>query len=118
MVIFVGDDPSCHSSAQSEQDSRGYAYLSHIPVLEPSDPQECYDFTKLGFEISEKFNMPVILRTTTRIAHQRAEVEFEEPEKNSTLVKGNFVKDPHQFSTMPPRILEMKKGAFRKNRKN
>ena len=61
MVIFVGDDPNCRSSAQSEQDSRGYAYLSHIPFLEPSDAQECYDFTKLGFEISEKFNIPVIL---------------------------------------------------------
>src|SRR5574343_546737 len=54
MVIFVGDDPDCHSSAQSEQDSRGYAFLSHIPMLEPSSPQECYDFTKLAYEISEK----------------------------------------------------------------
>ena len=83
MVIFVGDDPSCHSSAQSEQDSRGYAYLFQIPVLDPSDPQECLDFTKLGFEISEKFNIPVILRSTTRVAHQRMPVEFAEV-KNKT----------------------------------
>src|SRR3989338_813087 len=74
MVIVVADDPSCHSSAQSEQDSRGYAYLSHVPTLEPSDPQECYDFTKLGFEISEKFKTPVILKTTTRVNHQRMPV--------------------------------------------
>ncbi len=108
MVLFVGDDPSCHSSAQSEQDSRGYAYLSKIPVLDPSSPQECYDFTKLGFEISEKFNIPVILRSTTRVAHQRAPVELEVPEKKD-FKKGEFVKNPHQFCTMPPRVMEMKK---------
>lgn len=107
MVIFVGDDPSCHSSAQSEQDSRGYAYLGHIPVLDPSSPQECYDFTKLGYEISEKFNIPVILRSTTRVAHQRSLVIFEEPVKRD-FKKGEFAKNPHQFSTMPPRVMEMK----------
>src|SRR3989344_1861689 len=113
MVIVVADDPSCWSSAQSEQDSRGYAYLSHIPVLEPSDPQECRDFTKLGFELSEKFNIPVILRTTTRVAHQRMPVEFDEvgsrPQKT-----GEFIKNHHQFSTMPPRVLEMKKELLEK----
>ncbi|MDP3882803.1 MAG: thiamine pyrophosphate-dependent enzyme [Candidatus Staskawiczbacteria bacterium] len=107
MVIFVGDDPSCHSSAQSEQDSRGYAYLSHIPVLDPSTPQECYDFTKLGYEISEKFNVPVILRSTTRVAHQRAPVSFIVPDKTE-FQKGDFVKNPYQFCTMPPRVMEMK----------
>jgi len=76
MVIVVADDPSCWSSAQTEQNSRAYAFLGHIPVLEPADPQECYDFTKLGFEISEKFNIPVILRTVTRAAHHRSAVEF------------------------------------------
>ena len=125
MVIVVADDPSCHSSAQSEQDSRGYAYLSHIPILDPSDVQECYDFTKLGFEISEKFNTPVILRTTTRVNHQRAIVEFEEinpsagssteaHSKSSGHKIGNFVKNPHQFSTMPPRVMEMKKELLEK----
>ena len=116
MVIFVGDDPSCHSSAQSEQDSRGYAYLSHIPFLDPSSPQECYDFTKLGFEISEKFNTPVIIRSTTRVAHQRAPVVFDVPEKKD-FKKGNFVKNPHQFCTMPPRVLEMKKELLERIKK-
>lgn len=116
MVIFVGDDPNCHSSAQSEQDSRGYAYLSHIPFLEPSDAQECYDFTKLGFEISEKFNTPVILRTTTRVAHQRAPVVFDTPQKKERKV-GEFIKNPHQFSTMPPRTMEMKKELLEKLKK-
>jgi indolepyruvate ferredoxin oxidoreductase alpha subunit len=115
MVIVVADDPSCWSSAQSEQNSRGYAFLGHIPMLEPADPQECYDFTKIGFEISEKFNTPVILRTVTRATHQRAPVVFDEWKKND--VKGNFVKNPHQYSTMPPRTLEMKKELLEKMKK-
>lgn len=115
MVIVVADDPSCWSSAQTEQNSRAYAFLGHIPVLEPADPQECYDFTKLGFEISEKFNIPVILRTVTRAAHQRSAVEFSAeggPASGGDRVKeikvGEFVRNQHQFSTMPPRVLEMK----------
>lgn len=115
MIIVVGDDPSCWSSAQSEQNSRAYAYLSHIPMLEPADPQECYDFTKKGYEISEKFNIPVILRTTTRVNHQRTEVVFEESKTNT--VKGNFIKNHHQFSTMPPRVMEMKKELLEKIKK-
>jgi indolepyruvate ferredoxin oxidoreductase alpha subunit len=115
MVIFVGDDPSCYSSAQSEQDSRGYAYLAKIPVLDPSTPQECYDFTKIGFEISEKFKVPVILRVTTRVAHQRAIVNFEEQKKEN--VQGNFVKNPHQYLTMPPRVMEMKNELLEKIKK-
>jgi indolepyruvate ferredoxin oxidoreductase alpha subunit len=122
MVIFVGDDPSCHSSAQTEQDSRGYAYLSKIPILDPSDVQECYDFTKLGFEISKKFNIPVILRPTTRVAHQRAPAIYDEiPKKDSSLQKefkkGIFEKNPQQFCTMPPRVLEMEKELIEKIKK-
>ena len=116
MVIVVADVPSCWSSAQSEQDSRGYAYLSHIPVLEPADPQECYEFIKLGFEISEKFNIPVILRTTTRVNHQKMIVELEEPHF-AKATRGDFVKNPHQFCTMPPRTLEMKKELLEKIKK-
>jgi indolepyruvate ferredoxin oxidoreductase alpha subunit len=115
MVIVVADDPGCWSSAQSEQNSRAFAYLSHIPVLEPANPQECYDFTKLGFEISEKFNTPVILRTVTRAAHQRAIVNYNEVVGKQE--KGNFVKNLHQFSTMPPRTLEMHKELLEKIKK-
>ena len=89
--------------------------MGHIPILEPADPQECYDFTRLGFEISEKFNIPVILRTVTRAAHQRAIVNLEEWKKND--IKGSFVKNPHQYSTMPPRTLEMKKELLEKIKK-
>src|SRR3989344_110238 len=115
MVIVVADDPSCWSSAQSEQDSRGYAYLSRIPMVEPADPQEAYEFTKLAYEISEKFNTPVILRITTRVAHQRMPVQFEGVKiENEFLKKGEFVKDYKRFSTMPPRVLEMKKELLEK----
>jgi len=118
MVIIVADDPSCHSSAQTEQDSRAYAQMAHIPMIEPSDPQECYDFTKLAFEISEKFNMPIILRTTTRVAHQRAVVEFEErTQETSQKISAEFVKNKSQFVTMPPRVMEMKKELLEKIKK-
>lgn len=106
MVIIVADDPNCWSSAQSEENSRAFPYLSHVPMLEPADPQECKDFTKLGFQISEKFKIPVVIRTTTRVAHQSAPVKLEEIIKPES--KGEFIKDKNQFVTMPPRVMEMK----------
>jgi len=117
MVIVVADDPSGWSSAQSEQNSRAYAYLGHIPMLEPADPQECYDFTKLAFELSEKFNIPVILRTTTRVNHQKMPVEFTQDEGSGLRKIGTFSKNPHQFCTMPPRVLEMKAELLEKTEK-
>jgi indolepyruvate ferredoxin oxidoreductase alpha subunit len=122
MVIVVADDPSCWSSAQTEQNSRAYAYLSHIPFLEPADPQECYDFTKLAYEMSEKFNTPVILRTTTRVNHQKMIVEFPAQGGSASggeggFKKGEFIKNPHQFSTLPPRTLEMKAELLEKVKK-
>ncbi len=112
MVILVADDPSCWSSAQSEENTRGFAHLAHIPILEPSDPQECKDFTKLAFGLSKKFKLPIIIRETTRVALQAAPVRLEEIVKGT--VRGKFVKNPHQFSTMPPRVLEMKNELLEK----
>jgi indolepyruvate ferredoxin oxidoreductase alpha subunit len=112
-VIIVADDPSCHSSAQSEENSRGIALSTHIPILEPADPQECKDFTKLAFQISEKFKIPVIVRTTTRVAHQKMPVILNEI-KSSAAVKAEFIKDKNQFVTLPPRVLEMKKELLAK----
>ncbi|MBL7150066.1 MAG: indolepyruvate ferredoxin oxidoreductase subunit alpha [Candidatus Pacebacteria bacterium] len=114
-VIIVADDPSCHSSAQSEENSRAFAFLAHIPILEPSDPQECKDFTKLAFKISEKFKIPVMIRTTTRVAHQRAPVKLGRiGEKGAKPLKAEFVKEPRRFVTLPPRVLEMKKELLEK----
>lgn len=73
LVIVTADDPGCHSS-QNEQDNRMYARFAKLPLLEPSDSQEALDFVKLAFEISEQFDTPVLLRTTTRISHGKSPV--------------------------------------------
>ena len=74
MVIIVADDPSCHSS-QNEQDTRKYADFSLIPCLDPSTIQEAKDMIPYAFELSEKFEIPVIFRPTTRISHGKSDVE-------------------------------------------
>ncbi|MDP3052443.1 MAG: thiamine pyrophosphate-dependent enzyme [bacterium] len=105
LVIVVADDPSCWSSAQSEDNSRGHILKAHIPTLEPSTPQECKEFTKLAFELSEKFKIPVMIRETTRVALQSGLVNLGEIKKENR--KAQFIKNPRQFVTMPPRVLEM-----------
>ncbi|HDI73534.1 MAG TPA: indolepyruvate ferredoxin oxidoreductase subunit alpha [Candidatus Korarchaeota archaeon] len=77
MVIVSADDPHAHSS-QNEQDNRHYSEAAGLPMLEPSNPQEAKDFTKEAFKISDRFKIPVLVRTTTRISHQRAPVELGE----------------------------------------
>ena len=77
LVIAVADDPSVFSS-QNEQDTRLTAVSAQVPVLEPSDSAEAKEFTKLAFELSEKYDTPVILRVTTRVAHSQSLVELEE----------------------------------------
>lgn len=89
LVVAVADDPGMHSS-QNEQDSRHYAVAAKLPMVEPSDSQECKDFAKLAFELSERFDTPVLLRTCTRVAHSqsltellpRQELPLKEYEKN------------------------------------
>ena len=76
-VIVSADDPSMHSS-QNEQDNRHYARAAKIAMVEPADSQECLDFTKAAFEISEKFDIPVMLRTTTRVSHSKSLVALGE----------------------------------------
>jgi indolepyruvate ferredoxin oxidoreductase alpha subunit len=73
LIVVVADDPSMHSS-QNEQDSRFYGNFSFIPMLEPSNQQESYDMMFYGFEFSEKFELPVMMRIVTRLAHSRAGV--------------------------------------------
>jgi len=77
LVLVVADDPGMHSS-QNEQDTRMLAAAAHTPVLDPSNSQECKDYMKLAFELSEEYDTPVILRVTTRIAHARTIVELGE----------------------------------------
>ncbi|MCD8118050.1 MAG: indolepyruvate ferredoxin oxidoreductase subunit alpha [Lachnospiraceae bacterium] len=74
LVICVADDPGMHSS-QNEQDSRHYAAAAKLPMLEPSDSAEAYEFAKLAYEISETFDTPVIIKMCTRVAHSQSVVE-------------------------------------------
>ncbi|MBR4971432.1 MAG: indolepyruvate ferredoxin oxidoreductase subunit alpha [Oscillospiraceae bacterium] len=82
-VIVSADDPSMHSS-QNEQDNRHYARAAKIAMVEPADSQECLDFTKAAFEISEQFDIPVMLRTTTRVSHSKSLVTFGERTEHPT----------------------------------
>lgn len=97
MVLVSADDPEMHSS-QNEQDNRYYGLLAKIPVLEPSDSQEAKDFTKLGLVLSETFDTPVILRTTTRVNHSKSLVAIEEPQE---IELKPYVKDPAKYVMTP-----------------
>ena len=78
LVVVAADDPSMHSS-QNEQDSRFYGKFALVPILEPSDQQECYDLMAEAFRLSEEVRLPVLLRMVTRLAHSRAAVAVGEP---------------------------------------
>ncbi len=105
LVVMVADDPSGWSSAQSEQDTRYYARLARMPMIEPSNPQECLDYTKLAFDISEEFEIPVFLRTTTKVSHSIGTVELGEIREPKT--RGEFRKDPGRFYSIRPRLQEL-----------
>lgn len=79
LVIVTADDPSMHSS-QNEQDNRNYAYAAKLPMLEPADPGEAKEFARLGFQLSEEMDIPVLLRATTRISHVKGLVSVADPE--------------------------------------
>ena len=76
-MILVADDNGCHSS-QNEQDSRYYGRSAGVPMLEPSNSQECKDYIKLAYDISEKYDTVVLIRSNTRISHSRGIVEVGE----------------------------------------
>ena len=98
MVIINADDPSLFSS-QNEQDNRYYARLSGLPMLEPTNTQEMKDMTAMAFDLSEELKLPVIIRTTTRLAHVRGAVELGELKPRKT--KAVFKKNPFHFVTVP-----------------
>ena len=97
LLVVVADDPSMHSS-QNEQDSRFYGQFAMIPILEPADQQEAYDLTYYGFQLSEKYRLPVMVRVTTRLAHSRSGVmQNEVLAEKAILLPG----DPKQFILLP-----------------
>ncbi|MCX6005889.1 MAG: indolepyruvate ferredoxin oxidoreductase subunit alpha [Chloroflexi bacterium] len=77
LVVISADDPGIHSS-QGEQDNRHFAKLARVPMLEPADSQEAYDFIQVAFDLSEKFDTPVLFRITTRVAHSKSVVELDD----------------------------------------
>ena len=97
LVVVVADDPGMHSS-QNEQDSRYFADFAMVPCLEPTDQQQCYDFTREAFELSEKFQTPVLVRLVTRLAHSRSRVKLAAPRAQN---EANYVKDPSRFILLP-----------------
>ena len=98
-VIVVADDPGQHSS-QNEQDSRHWTRFGKVPMLEPADAQECSDFTRIAFDMSERFDTPVLLRTETRVSHCDSAVELGE-RKESTVPKGLDKKDAPKMVMVP-----------------
>ncbi|MDP4132818.1 MAG: indolepyruvate ferredoxin oxidoreductase subunit alpha [Bacillota bacterium] len=96
LLICVADDPGMHSS-QNEQDSRNYARAAKVIMLEPSDSNECYIYAKNAFSLSEKFDLPVILRLSTRVSHSQSLVETGEREEFSKP----YEKNPGKYVMMP-----------------
>ncbi len=97
MVIAVADDPGMHSS-QNEQDSRHYAIAAKLPMLEPSDSSECKSFVGMAYELSEKYDTPVILRLSTRISHSQSIIEL--CERTEYDLKP-YEKNPQKYVMMP-----------------
>ncbi len=107
LVIGVADDPSMHSS-QNEQDSRHYAKASKIPMLEPSDSKECKDFIDFAYDISEKFDTPIIYRLSTRVSHSQSIVDITDrkdiPLKDYEKNIGKYVMMPGNAKRKHPEV--------------
>ena len=97
LMVVVADDPSMHSS-QNEQDSRFFGKFALLPFLEPSSQQEAYDMVFFGFELSEKFGVPVLMRITTRMAHSRTNVSVREKLPQNPI---RLPADPRQYVLLP-----------------
>ena len=97
MVIAVADDPGMHSS-QNEQDSRHHAIASKTMMIEPSNSGECKEFAKAAFELSEKFDVPVIVRLSTRVSHSQSAVELCEREERENIP---YEKNIQKYVMMP-----------------
>lgn len=98
LVIIVADDPDMHSS-QNEQDSRNYAFAAKVPMLEPSDTEEARDFLLLAYEMSERFDTPVLYRSATRIAHVKGLLR--KGTRTTSAVAPSIEKMPEKFVMLP-----------------
>ncbi len=109
IIVVAADDPSMHSS-QNEQDSRFYGKYAMIPILEPNNQQEAYDMVQYGFDLSEKYKIPVLMRLTTRLAHSRAGVQriAEQHPQNELKMPDNL----KQFILLPSIARKSYKGLL------
>lgn len=114
LVVITADDPSLHSS-QNEQDNRNYARAAKIPLLEPADSAEAYAFVKIAFSISELFDTPVFLRTTTRVSHSKSPVRIADPLpiEDRTAIRFNAPK-----YVMVPAMARMRRIEIEKRMRN
>ncbi|MEN6617334.1 MAG: thiamine pyrophosphate-dependent enzyme, partial [Syntrophorhabdus sp.] len=115
LMIVIADDPNVHSS-QNEQDSRNWARFGKIPMLEPGDAQECYEFTKAAFDISEKFDTPVLFRTVTRIAHADSLVQTGK-RVESKMPLGLDPKEATKYVMVPANVRPRRKAVEERMRK-
>ncbi len=111
MVVMTADDPSMFSS-QNEQDNREYSALAHVPMFEPSNPQEAKDFLVKAYELSELFHIPVLFRTTTRVNHQRGDVVTAEIKPSKK--KGVFTSNPSFYVDLPSNSYTLKQKLIEK----
>lgn len=114
-VVLVADDPHAHSS-QSEQDGRYFANTAHIPMLEPSTPQEAYEMIKYCIELSERYKILTMIRTTTRVNHQSAPVEIGEV-KRTKFKKKNWKEVQSKYYTLSDTARRLKEEALEKLKK-
>jgi indolepyruvate ferredoxin oxidoreductase alpha subunit len=98
LVLVTADDPELYSS-QNEQDNRNYAKFAKIPMLEPSDSQEAKDFVKIGFDMSERFDTPVMLRSVTRVSHSKTVVTLGDRREGPVNIEVR--KDPPKMVMLP-----------------
>lgn len=98
LVLVTADDPELHSS-QNEQDNRNFAKFAKVPMFEPADSQEALEFTKIAFEVSEEFDTPVFLRTTTRISHSKSIVALSD--RLTDIREPKLERDPSKLVMLP-----------------
>jgi indolepyruvate ferredoxin oxidoreductase alpha subunit len=110
-VVIAADDPGPHSS-QTEQDSRFFAMFAKIPVLDPSSPREAKEMVEQAFLLSEKYELPVMLRPTTRVCHARQNVPVFPPQKLERVA--HFEKNPGRWCATPQYLRELHRGLNRK----
>jgi len=113
MVVVVGDDPGANSS-QNEQDNRHYAHLSYMPVFEPSDPQEVYEYYKIAAEQSQKREMPILLRLSTHVCHAKQKVHFKAFKKVNFDNSPKFSVRSDNYIPITSKVFPMKKRALKR----